>query len=428
MIAKIVKGRGFRGVLEYNLAQGKGYVIDTNMAGRNPRELAAEFGALRRRRPNLGKAVFHASLSAAPGEKLTDDQWRDIGHRYLHGMGFDDNQYIIIRHTDTEHEHIHIVANRVTFAGGVVSESFDCLKQEKILRKIELEYGLRRVASSSEVKRKAPTRGELERLIRTGKPSIRNRLQQLCDAAANGCHSFTEYVERLKAMNVEIVPTVQMNGTKLTGLLYRLDGEAMKGSDLGRDYTAAGVQKRGITYEKDRDFPTIEQCRQRAAYREFDEPNRNFEASQIANRGGIGIEIGTVVDANGQGHGNVDRRNAEGDRRPKGSHGGHGGVDKRDKENASQQQRSHGDAGKWDAEDASRPQGSDGGNTAGHQKFGEGNTRGDASDTTEAIQPGHSHERGNGVDHRGAIDRDYLDDLDELDNLDELDSWDSPSG
>lgn len=65
-----------------------------NMAVVAMRELAAEFGENRcRLRPTLGKAVLHRSLSAAPGEKLTDEQWREVGQRYLRGMGFGDNQF-----------------------------------------------------------------------------------------------------------------------------------------------------------------------------------------------------------------------------------------------------------------------------------------------------------------------------------------------
>lgn len=86
-------------------------MIDTNMNGSDPRELAAEFGEIRKLRLALGRAVLHVSLSAAPGEHLTDEQWRAIGLRYLHGMGLDHNQYLITRHNDTEHEHIHLLAN-----------------------------------------------------------------------------------------------------------------------------------------------------------------------------------------------------------------------------------------------------------------------------------------------------------------------------
>ena len=106
MIGHAVIGRGFGGALNYALAAKKGYLLDTNMAGETARELAAEFSALRDLRPNLHRVVLHASLSLAPGETLDDAQWREIGQRYLHGMGFTDNQYVLIRHTDTAHEHV----------------------------------------------------------------------------------------------------------------------------------------------------------------------------------------------------------------------------------------------------------------------------------------------------------------------------------
>ena len=72
MIAKAAKGRGFRGALEYDLRKDKGHIIDSNMAGQQPRELAAEFGEIRKLRPNLGKAVLHVSLAAAPGQYVLE--------------------------------------------------------------------------------------------------------------------------------------------------------------------------------------------------------------------------------------------------------------------------------------------------------------------------------------------------------------------
>ena len=263
MIVKTKKGRGFRGVLDYNLQAGKGHILASNMAGDTPRALAREFGAVRALRPTLGKAVQHTSISAAPGEHLTDDQWRAIGERYLQHMGFADSQALIIRHTDREHEHIHIIANRVTNTGGVVSDSKDYERQETLMRQLEQDFGLQQVKPSRESPKRAPTRGELEHSLRTGQPSIKSRLQALLDAASDA-RTFTEYVDRLEAAGVQVVPTVQQGGAKLTGTLYVLDGEKMKGGDLGKSYTAAGIQKRGIEYEQNRDLETVRRCRERA--------------------------------------------------------------------------------------------------------------------------------------------------------------------
>jgi hypothetical protein len=240
MIAKAIKGKGFRGALEYDLSKERGRVVDTNMEGAAPRELAREFGAIRKLRPNLGRAVLHVSLSAAPGETLTDDQWREIGQRYLHGMGLDGNQYLITRHLDTEREHVHLLVHRVRFDGEVTSDSHDYWRHEILMRVIERDFSLQPVRPSIEAERHAATKGEIEQGLRTGIASTRQRLQQLCDAAATTSRTYSDYSERLEAAGVELVPVTQLDGAKLSGLSYRLDGVTMKGSDLGKGYSPAG--------------------------------------------------------------------------------------------------------------------------------------------------------------------------------------------
>ena len=313
MIAKAVKGTGFRGAVEYDLKKEGAEVLETNMAGKNPREFAAEFGEIRKLRPALGKAVLHVSLSASPGEKLTNEQWREIGKRYMDGMGLDKNQFVITRHNDTDHEHIHIVANRIRFDGTVTSDSHDYKRQEAIMRKLERDYGLRQVAPSMEAERKAPTKGEIEGGIRTGQPSVKQQLQQLCDGAATDCTSFSVYQERLEAVGVEVVPVVQLEGAKLSGLSYRLDGVMMKGSDLGKTYSPSGLAKRGVTYEQDRDFAAVRASQERDTARAFGEPDRDIEAGQAPERRGADRDAGAV----GSGAGRTDRRdpaNADRDR------------------------------------------------------------------------------------------------------------------
>lgn len=319
MIAKAVKGKGFRGALDYDLNQEKGQILDTNMAGQNARELAKEFGEIRKLRPNLNKAVLHVSISAAIGDQLTNDQWREIGHTYLEGMGLDNNQFVITRHTDTEHQHIHILANRIQFSGEVTSDSQDYKRQEKIMRQIEQSYRLQTVAPSRQAERRAPTKGEIEQSIRTAQPSTKQQLQQLCDAAATQCKSFTEYGDRLDAAGVELIPVTQLDGQKLSGLSYRLDGIMMKGSDLGKGYSPAGLQKKGITYEKNRDFETVSRYLERESGRTIGATDRNLAADQSPERGRPGGDDRAISPSNGglDGRDAADiNRDREEDQRP----------------------------------------------------------------------------------------------------------------
>ncbi len=74
------------------------------------------------------------------------------------------------------------------------------------MRATEREFDLQRVTPSIEVQRHALSTGEIVEGLRTGAPSMRQRLQQLCDGTAVHCHSFSEYAERLEAeLNATIV-------------------------------------------------------------------------------------------------------------------------------------------------------------------------------------------------------------------------------
>jgi len=252
MIANLVKGRGFRGVLEYALQEHKGYMIDSNMAGENARELAKEFGAARALHPTVANPVHHVSLSLAPGEKLSDEQWREVTQRYLEGMGFTNNQHVSCRHTDTGHEHIHIIINRISVDGKLVSDSHDYKRQEQAMRKLECEYGLQEVQSSELSLRRAPTRGEIERSLRTGQPSTKILLQELVDKALKQKLEYNEFVKQLATEKVEVIPNIASTG-RISGISFKHNEITMKGGDLGRGYTWGGLQKRGLTYEQSRD-------------------------------------------------------------------------------------------------------------------------------------------------------------------------------
>jgi len=251
VIAKLIKGKGFRGAVEYDLQPGKSVLLETNMAGETPRALASEFGAVRVMRPRLAKVVCHTSLSIHPDERLTDDQWREAAHAWMQGMGFVNNQYIISRHTDAKHPHIHILVNRIMLDGQVVSDSHDYKRQETIVRGLERQFGLRMVPPSQEVGRTAPKKGELEHSLRTGEASARMRLQNAVDTAlGRGC-PLDAFRDRLALVGVKVRLNTASTGF-VSGISFALDGVAFKGSKLGKSYTWNSLQQRGLRHEQDR--------------------------------------------------------------------------------------------------------------------------------------------------------------------------------
>jgi len=262
MIAKLIKGKGFRGALEYAMQKDKGYLLETNMAGEEPRTLAAEFGQVRALRPTLGRAVCHVAISLPPNEELSDKQWKEVADEYLKHMGYEDSQYVAVRHTDSNHSHIHIIANRITMNGEVVSDRHDYKRQEVVMRKLEKTYELSQVRDSEKSMRKAPTKGEIEHSIRTGKASTRHILQEAVNNAIRGSPDYTEFAERLERSGITPIPNMASTG-RISGISFKHEKTTMKGSSLGRGYTWKALQKRGMIYEQDRHNAEIIRRRER---------------------------------------------------------------------------------------------------------------------------------------------------------------------
>lgn len=306
MIGKQNIGRGFRGTLNYVLEKDQAQLIGGNMLGENPQELATEFSESRNLRPNLGRAVYHTSLSAAPKERLSDQKWNQVASKYLEAMGFQGCQYVVVRHQDTEIDHVHIVASRIPIEGPewgkTVSDSQNYERSETALRGIEKEHGLQRVTPSREVERRAPTRGELE-MASQGIASTKIQLQGLIDAAILDKPNMSEFIERMETAGVGVIPNIAKTG-HVSGISFVLDNEQMKGSDLGKGYTWVGLQRRGVEYDQERDGETISRAKEQREIAEAGREDRNLEPD--------GLEEGRAVDRDDS---SFDGNDGEGDGR-----------------------------------------------------------------------------------------------------------------
>jgi hypothetical protein len=90
------------------------------------------------------------------------------------------------------------------------------------------------------------------------------------DVAAAGKPTLSEFVARLEQNGVQVIPSIQTSG-RLNGMSYRFNGNTVKGSRLGREYTAQGLQQRkGVAYVPERDDPTLHNAAERAGVHRAD--------------------------------------------------------------------------------------------------------------------------------------------------------------
>ncbi len=162
MIGKISTGKSFRGCLNYlhegRLQQSKALqeieqekkqaqVICYNQCFGNKKELIQQFNEVRYLNPKLSKPVLHASLSFAHSDQLSNQDKIDIGKQMAKDFGFENNQYVVIEHSDRQHQHLHIVANRVGYDAKTVSDSNNYKRMANFCRTMERKHQLEQVLS-----------------------------------------------------------------------------------------------------------------------------------------------------------------------------------------------------------------------------------------------------------------------------------------
>lgn len=255
MKAKVSKGKGFRGVLDYDLERGQ--VIGGTMVGKAPRELAAEFGLGRQLRPDIEKPVWHCSLSLPPGETLSAEKWEAIAADFMAEMGLQDNPYVVVKHDDTPHSHIHIIASRIGLDGGVWDDGWDVPRAIKATQELEGKYGLTRTAGLESVGNgeKRLTANELNQAARTGQEPTRQQLQKLVAEASADNPTATAFVERLATAGVQVKANIASTG-RMNGFSFELNGIAFKASDLGKRFAWAELSKQ-VDYNPERDAEAL---------------------------------------------------------------------------------------------------------------------------------------------------------------------------
>jgi hypothetical protein len=280
MIGKVMHNSSFRATTRYVIEKSGATLIGGSVAGDSVKELVAEFMWSNDLNPGLKHPVWHMSLSLPHDEHLSDEQFSDLATQYFAGMvlladdhklvadrdrfrqrraefvldGLSEYQYLVARHSDQEHDHVHIVASRINLNTGNGVELWrDKTRNQKILRCLEVEYGLTPVQNSWDVGKKSATKGQLEKQATTGEASIQSRLQDLIEQAAIGQTEMPELFERLMRQGVEVRHGWTRTG-KSKGISYSLEDVAFAGNQLGSRYSFPGLQKHlGVDYQADRD-------------------------------------------------------------------------------------------------------------------------------------------------------------------------------
>lgn len=229
MIAKIIKGTNFSGVVNYMLSkrEDKVKVLQANgVRSSFPYDIAYDFNLQASMRPNVEKPVCHTilSFSAHDSERLIDATMVKIANEYLHKMGYGDTQNLIVRHSDRQHPHLHICINRIGNDGKTISDRNEKYRSTKICRELTERYGL----TLGEGK-KAVNRQQLR-----GEDKLRYEIFDAIKAVLPQSKNWKDFVADLERQGIATRFKTKGNTDVVQGIIFEKNGCSFSGSKIDR--------------------------------------------------------------------------------------------------------------------------------------------------------------------------------------------------
>ena len=235
MIAKIVKGSSFRGVVNYILDKGKDakILVCDGLFAENNDTIAMSFEAQSKMNPKVTKPVGHISLAFHKEDehRLTDRTMAGIALEYLKEMGITDTQVLIVRHFDKEHPHVHIAFNRIANNGRTISDRNERIRSARICKELTKKYNLYFANGKERVKQ--------HRLKEPDKTKY--GLYSILKSEVSRCGNWNILAANLKKQGVEMRFKHKGYSDEVQGVVFTMNGYSFSGSKIDRRFSFSKI-------------------------------------------------------------------------------------------------------------------------------------------------------------------------------------------
>lgn len=252
MIAKIHPGNNFGGLVNYaNDIEKKDAVVvaSDGVSLASNAAITASFKAQAKSHYGVKDFVGHISLSFSPEDKdkVDNELMAKIAQEYMRRMGIINTQYVIFRHQDQPHPHVHIVYNRVDNDGNIIKGDCSFSKSAAITKALTRKYGLTFGKGKKNVRR--------DRL--TGKDAIKYHLYDTITAALKDCITWQQLRKALSEKGISL-DFVRNSDSSVRGVTFT-DNEyqvTFSGSKIDRSLSFGKIDKNMVNIYQINDDPS----------------------------------------------------------------------------------------------------------------------------------------------------------------------------
>lgn len=235
MIAKNIKGKSFKGCINYvmndtaELLEAEGVFADNN------KDMIRSFVMQRSGRKEIKQPVGHIPMSFAPEDKarMSNEFMLQLAKEYMYEMGIKNTQYIIVRHHNTDNDHLHIVYNRIDNGLKLISVNNDYKRNIKVCKKLKDKYKLTYGKGKEKVKR--------EKL--NNPDAIKYLLYDIIKAILPYCTSEKKFQNYLQSRGINVDFKRRRTTEEIEGISFSYDNVSLKGSQIDRKFSYGNLKK-----------------------------------------------------------------------------------------------------------------------------------------------------------------------------------------
>lgn len=235
MIAKNIKGKSFKGCVNYvmndtaKLLEAEGVFADST------KDMIRSFAIQRSGRKEIKQPVGHIPISFAPEDKnrMTNEFMLQLAKEYMQEMGIKNTQYIIVRHHNTDNDHLHIVYNRIDNDLKLISVNQDYKRNIKACKKLKDKYNLTYGKGKERVKR--------EKL--DNPDNVKYLLYDVIKVILPYCTSEKEFQDYLQSKGVNVEFKLKRTTGEIEGISFSYDNVSFKGSQIDRKFSYGNLKK-----------------------------------------------------------------------------------------------------------------------------------------------------------------------------------------
>ena len=245
MVAKVSTGRSIRGAITYNenkVRKGAAEFLVARKFIKDKHDLSFsdkvnQFKLYTDQNPRAKVNSYHYSLNFHEDDQLDNDQMIKIADKFMKDVRFGNQPYLVYRHYDSGHPHIHIVSTNIQANGKRINDSWNARLMRNAAEEVERDYGLTLTGKNLLMlgqKYQYPDHDQQLSAVEYPEQTLRNKISDVVAVIHHEYKykSFEDYNALLSNYNLK---AVRLNGRKIKQDDIQTNGLAFQTMKNGKE-------------------------------------------------------------------------------------------------------------------------------------------------------------------------------------------------